>query len=96
MLLNPGTHRGGISIIYKALQVQQDKLPYTETWERILDREISKDEWYRRCNRLWKSGWNTSLLEANYKDISRWYLVPVRLADLYKGTTDECFRGCGL
>lgn len=38
---------------------------------------------------------NTSLVEVNYKVLSRCYLVPARLARLHPGISPLCFRGCG-
>lgn len=38
---------------------------------------------------------NTSLVEANYKVLSRWYLVLKRLAKIYLNASPVCFRVCG-
>lgn len=42
-----------------------------------------------------KSLINTSVIEANYKVILRWYMVQTRLATYVLGASPKCFRGCG-
>ena len=39
---------------------------------------------------------NTSLIEANYKVLLRWYMVPTRIASYVPGASSLCFRGGGM
>lgn len=34
------------------------------------------------------------VLETNYKVITRWYLVPARIAKILPSYPSNCFRGC--
>lgn len=68
---------------------------YQTTWEADLGEIVEEEVWTKWSTMVHKGILNTSLAEANYKVLARWYLVPTRLAKFYPGTSPLCFRGCG-
>lgn len=68
--------RGGISLIYSALADPSEKVPYMLKWESDLDIEWDLDTWNFQVAKVFKGILNVSLVEANLKVVTRWYLVP--------------------
>lgn len=87
--------RGGISMIYSALAELIEKTSYIQSWERDLGFNWDLDTWHSRFSSAFKGILNISLIEADLKVMSRWYLVPTRLAKFYPQSSPLCFRGCG-
>lgn len=90
----PGNRRWGISIINLSLDSDHSKLPHVLTWGRDL-----QESWYLEdCNKYYfwsfRGVRNTSLIEANLKVLTRWYLVPTRLAKIF--TSPQYFKGCDI
>lgn len=50
------------------------------------------------CNQIWSStkaaSPNILALEASYKVLTKWYLVPARVAKYVPNYSAQCFRGC--
>lgn len=90
---NTMDQRGGISLIYAALQTNLDKPSYARAWEEDTGSTWNASEWYQVSKRSFKG---ISLIEASLKVLTRWYYVPFRLALIYPGTLALCFRGCEL
>lgn len=59
-----------------------------------MDTVLSSEEWSKIIQNASKSIINTSLIEANYKVLMRWYMVPERIATFVPGASPRCFRGC--
>lgn len=88
--------RGGISLIYSALADPSEKVPYMLKWESDLDIEWDLDTWNFQVAKVFKGILNVSLVEANLKVVTRWYLVPTRQIKLFPQSSPLCFRGCDL
>lgn len=86
---------GGISLICSALAESVEKASYMQSWERDLGLDWDLDTWHSRFSSAYKGILNISLIEADLKVLSRWYLVPTRLAKFYPQSSPLCFRGCG-
>lgn len=69
--------RGGISLIYSALADPLEKATYMLNWERDPQFQWDLDKWHTNFARSFKGILNGSLVEADLKVISRWYLVPL-------------------
>lgn len=93
-LRGPGTW-GSISELYVLLTDQGSKLPYQLSWEADLGETIDENIWSKWSTMVHKGILNTSLVEANYKVFSRWYLVTTRITKIYPDASPHCFRGCG-
>lgn len=90
-----GFQRGRISAIYTSLTEPDSKLAYMVQWERDLNLTFDLTEWQDLAFQLSKVSINTTLIEANYKTLLRWYLVPTRVARMHPSTSPNCFRRCG-
>ena len=88
------SRKGNISIIYNSLATNDTKLPHMLAWEKELNNEWDLSDWYKNYTRSIKGYVNVSLIEANIKMYTRWYLVPVKLTSMYPTTSPLCFRGC--
>ena len=70
------------------------KLSYVSKWEKDLELELEASE----CKQIWNctksASLNESAIETNYKVITRWYLVPARIAKYVQNYPEHCFRGC--
>lgn len=88
--------RGDISVIYKALSSSHWKTPYMLGWETDFAQEWDLEVWHRNSSRVYKGVLNTALVEVNVKVMTRWYLVPFKLAKLYPTASPLCFRGCDM
>lgn len=86
--------KGVISIIYTALSKPSSKFPYMEAWESDLQVTWDLEDWHQAISRAFKGKTNVSLVEANLKVITRWYLVPTRLAILFPSASPLCFSEC--
>lgn len=66
---------------------------YIQKWEKDLKRKLDNSEW----NQIWSStkaaSPNILALEASYKVLTRWYLVPARVAKYLPNDSAQCFRG---
>ena len=87
--------RGHISELYAMLMSSSTKLNYMLRWEEDLQETFDLNKWCELAETASKSLINTSIIEANYKVLLRWYMVPARLATFVHGATPNCFRGCG-
>lgn len=87
--------KGGTSLIYSALAEPQEKATYMTTWENDVGFEWDLDTWHSHVASAFKGILNVSLTEADLKIMTRWYLVPTRLAKFYPQSSPTCFRGCG-
>lgn len=90
-----GLLRGRISTIYAILTDPGTKLPYMNQWERDLNTTLELSDWQDIAYALSKISINTTLIEANYKTLLRWYLVPTRVAKMHPSALPACFRCCG-
>lgn len=90
-----GLLRGRISTIYTILTDPGTKLPYMNQWERGLNATLELSDWQDTAYALSKISINTTLFEANYKTLLRWYLVPTRVAKMHPSASPTCFRRCG-
>lgn len=86
--------RGVISTIYLSLASDNAKLPYMHAWECEIQESWTADIWHRNFFHSYKGINNTILIEANLKVLTRWYLVPTRLAKMFPSSSPFCFRGC--
>lgn len=91
MFRRPG---GSISELYTLFADQGSKLFYQLAWEADLRETIDEEVCFQWSTMVQKGILNTSLVEANYKVLSRWYLVPTWLAKIYLDASPLCFRGC--
>lgn len=88
--------KGMISTLYAQLvnQPETEKPSYVQKWEGDLERTLETTEW----NQIWlttkSASPNILAIEANYKVLIRWYLVPVRIAKYVHNYSTECYRGC--
>lgn len=71
-----GRTSGGIALLYEIQLGSFYKLPYMLDWEKELGRPISKEVWEECISRVQLGLFNASLRDANYKVLSRWYMVP--------------------
>lgn len=88
--------RGGISRIYSSLAMDSRKTPYMLAWEADLQLTWDLDTWHKAMGSSFRGILNISLVEANLKVFTRWYLTPTRLSAMYPSTSPLCFRGCQL
>lgn len=88
-------HKGHISNIYGIFSSKSEKLFYMQKWEQDIEETMEMDTWYNTAQLASKGYINTSLIEANYKVLLRWYMVPARIATYIPGASPLCFRGCG-
>lgn len=85
--------KGGIFLIYSAYSAEpSEKAPYMLSWE--LDLEWDLDTCNSDFTRAFRGILHISLVEANLKVISLWYLVPTRLVTFFPQSSPLCFRGC--
>ena len=88
--------RGTISVLYLQSLSHNNttKLPYVQKWESDLGIELNTSDW----NQIWRNTKSASsniiALEAGYKVLMRWYLVPSRIAKYAPNCTGHCYRGC--
>ena len=72
----------------------RDKPSYVGKWEEDLERTLEISEW----NQIWSTtktaSPNIMASEANYKVLTRWHLVPARVAKYVQNYSPQCFRGC--
>lgn len=88
--------RGTISTIYSHLLVHssKDKLSYVQKWEEDLERTFDNSDWKQIWSTTKTASPNILAVEANYKVLTRWYLVPTRVAKYVQNYSAQCFRGC--
>lgn len=70
------------------------KHPYMLAWEKDLNSNENLDSWSARLQVAYKGIINVSLVDTGLKLVTRWYLVPNRLARMYATASSDCFRGC--
>uniref|UniRef100_A0A6I8Q4E7 Reverse transcriptase domain-containing protein n=1 Tax=Xenopus tropicalis TaxID=8364 RepID=A0A6I8Q4E7_XENTR len=89
--------RGVLSKLYQILleAYSPPNLPYMKAWEGDLGYPLNEDTWIKVWDSTAHSSINTSLPEAGYKVLLRWYLVPARLHKINNAYSSQCFRGCG-
>ena len=85
-----------ISILYSQLLThpRSGKLSYMSKWEDDLGIELAQTEWDQIWNNTKTVSTNIIAAETNYKVLSRWYLVPTRVAKFSQTYSDLCFREC--
>lgn len=88
--------KGGVSVIYSSLASDSSKLPYMKAWEEELGMDCEVEDWNKAFARSYAGIRNASLIEANLKVMTRWYLVPSRLAKMFPSSSPQCFRDCKL
>lgn len=64
-------------------------------WKADLQESIELDERQNIAQGATRSLINTSIIEANYKVLLRWYMVPTRLASYVPDASPLCFPGYG-
>lgn len=64
-------------------------------WEQDLNITFDLPDWQDMAYALSKVSINTTLIEANYKTLLRWYLIPTRVAKMHPSASPMCFRQCG-
>lgn len=60
-------------------------------WEKDIEETFEVDKWFKMAQFASKAYNNTSLIEANYNVLLRWYMVPVRVAACVPGTSPFMF-----
>lgn len=67
---------------------------YAPKWESDLEWMLHVADW----NHIWQatksSSQNIVVLEANYKVLTHWYLVPARISKYVSHYPSNCFKGC--
>lgn len=87
---------GIISRLYNHLTSPPASLPsYTAQWSKDLQIELDVEDWVNVWTNTKSSSHNIVALEANYKVLMRWYLVPARISKFLPNYSPLCFRGCG-
>lgn len=66
-----------------------------DRWEHGLSETLEFYKWHNLAQCASRSFINTSIIEAKYKMMLRWYMVPTRVASCVPGVSSLCFRGCG-
>lgn len=96
MCKNDPLAKGMISSFYTQLltKSKSDKLTYVQKWEEDLGRKLDDAEWSEIWLTTKSSSPNVTAMEANYKVLTRWYLVPARMAKYTPNHSALCFRGC--
>lgn len=88
--------RGLISLLYSQglTQPNSENPSYVQKWEEDLGKTLESADW----NLIWSvtksASPNVLAVEANYKVLTRWYLVPVRVAKYTQNYSAQCFHGC--
>lgn len=88
--------RGGRSLIYAALVENLDKPSYALNWEQDVEVSWEAETWFSTFQQAFKGMVNTTLMEANLKIITRWYMVTEPLVNIFPNTSPLCFRGCNI
>lgn len=65
-------------------------------WEEDLSKSWQLETWHRNFSQSYKGILNTGLVEASMKVLTRWYLVPSKIARFYPLASPLCFWGCGI
>lgn len=88
--------RGMISSIYSQISTNPglEKPPYARKWEEDLEKSLDMADWSKIWTATKSSSPNILAVETNYKVLTRWYLVPSRLAKFAPTQAAQCFRGC--
>lgn len=87
---------GIISRLYNHLTSPPVNLPsYTAQWSTDLQIEHDAEDWVDIWTNTKSSSHNIVALEANYKVLMSWYLVPARVSKFLPNYSPMCFRGCG-
>lgn len=84
-------HKGSTSVLHKQFVTTAGQLPHIIAWEKDIGSKIDKEDW---SSRIHKGTMNVALIEAGYKVLSQWYLVPDHLSKMYPGSASFSFRGC--
>lgn len=87
--------RGHISAMYTILMHVSVKFTYITQWEQEIQETLDLEAWHSIALTASRSLINTSIVEANYKVLLRWYLVPAGLATFVPRASSKCFWGCG-
>lgn len=90
-----GLFQGQVSMMCATLTDPTTKLPYMNQWEWDLNTTFEMSDWQDIAYILSKVSFNTTLIEANYKTLLHWYLVPIRVAKMHSSASPTCFRYCG-
>lgn len=88
--------RGLISSLYSQLlnNPDVDTPNYVRKWETDLGRTLNQSEWSEIWSVTKSFSANIIAIESSYKVLSRWYLVPARIAKFTPNYPAFCFRGC--
>lgn len=60
-----------------------------QKWEQDLEISLEVEVWSKMVQCAFRSYINTSLIEAYYKVLMRWYMVPVRVATYVLGASPQ-------
>lgn len=82
---NDPHRRGLISDIYTQLLSHNSSSPltYTTKWETDLQLQPEKINWSQIWNNTKSASPNIVAFETNYKVLTRWYLVPARISQVF-------------
>lgn len=87
---------GIISRLYSHLASSTATLPsYALQWSKDLSIDLDLEDWSSIWSNTKISAQNVVALEANYKVMMQWYLVPVRISKFLPAYPPDCFCGCG-
>lgn len=67
---------------------------YATQWAIDLDLILDSEDWAEICQSAKSSIINILALEANFKVLTRWFLVPARIAKMVPNISPNCFGGC--
>lgn len=70
------------------------KTSYMKAWENDFQFQWGLDSWSSASLRAYKGIQNVSLIEANLKVLTRWYLTLSKLFRMFPSANPLCFRGC--
>lgn len=87
--------RRGASLCCTRNQLVQLLYCLSNGGEKDLGVEIDKQNWQTWTLRIHKGIVNVALVEARYKEYSKWYLVPEHLLKMYPVSSPLCFWKCG-
>ncbi|XP_077334709.1 phytanoyl-CoA dioxygenase domain-containing protein 1 isoform X2 [Lithobates pipiens] len=88
--------KGCITSLYTQLISNSNTVipKYVAKWEKDLDCTIDSRSWSNIWSFTKSSSINILASESSYKVLTRWYLVPARIAKFSTDNTGLCFRGC--